>query len=141
MAAAFSVVQSTFFYRTSHFLAGNGRRRRRKDGLVHFTLSSPFFSSSAYPLPSNRNWRQPAVSLLELGGVKISKEDVVRDDPTNNVPDTIFSKLGIQLHRRNQHPPGILKNSIYQYFDVNFPGKFDKFDDLCPLVSVKQELQ
>uniref|UniRef100_A0A2P2MC14 Uncharacterized protein n=1 Tax=Rhizophora mucronata TaxID=61149 RepID=A0A2P2MC14_RHIMU len=74
MAAAFSVVQSTFFYRTSHFLAGNGRRRRRKDGLVHFTLSSPFFSSSAYPLPSNRNWRQPAVSLLELGGVKISKE-------------------------------------------------------------------
>lgn len=64
--------------------------------------------------------------------------DVVRDDPTNNVPDTIFSKLGLQLHRRNNHPLGILKNGIYEYFDTNFPNMFHKFDDLCPVVSVKQ---
>lgn len=62
----------------------------------------------------------------------------MRDDPTNNVPDTIFSKLGMQLHRRDQHPLGILKNAIYDYFDTNYPNKFDKFDDLCPIVSVKQ---
>ncbi|GMY33098.1 phenylalanine--tRNA ligase chloroplastic/mitochondrial, partial [Fagus crenata] len=43
---------------------------------------------------------------------------VVRDDPTNNVPDTIFSKLGMQLHRRDQHPIGILKNAIHEYFDT-----------------------
>ncbi|KAE8686094.1 Phenylalanine--tRNA ligase [Hibiscus syriacus] len=66
------------------------------------------------------------------------KTDVVRDDPTNNVPDTIFSKLGMQLHRRNNHPLGILKNGIYEYFDTNYPTMFDKFDDLCPIVSVKQ---
>ena len=65
--------------------------------------------------------------------------DVVKeDDPTNNVPDTIFSKIGLQLHRRDNHPLGILKNTIYDYFDKNFTGQFDKFDDLCPLVSVKQ---
>ena len=64
--------------------------------------------------------------------------DVVRDDPTNNVPDTIFSKLGVQLHRRDQHPLGILKNAIYEYFDTNYSNKFNKFDDLCPVVSVKQ---
>lgn len=63
---------------------------------------------------------------------------MVRDDPTNNVPDSIFSKLGMHLHRRNQHPIGILKNAIYEYFDTNYPNKFDKFDDLCPIVSVKQ---
>lgn len=64
--------------------------------------------------------------------------DVVRDDPTNNVPDTIFAKLGMQLHRRDRHPIGILKNAIYEYFDTNYSNKFDKFDDLCPLVSLKQ---
>ena len=65
---------------------------------------------------------------------------MVRDDPTNNVPDTIFSKLGMQLHRRDQHPIGILKNAIYEYFDTSYPNKFDKFDDLCPIVTVKQVL-
>lgn len=62
----------------------------------------------------------------------------MRDDPTNNVPDSIFSKLGMQLHRRDQHPIGILKNAIYEYFDNTYSNKFDKFDDLCPLVSVKK---
>lgn len=64
--------------------------------------------------------------------------EIVRDDPTNNIPDTIFAKLGMQLHRRNQHPLGILKNAIYDYFDTNYPDKFDKFDDLCPIVSIRQ---
>lgn len=64
--------------------------------------------------------------------------EIVRDDPTNNVPDTIFSKLGMQLHSRDHHPIGILKNAIYDYFDTNYPKKFDKFDNLFPVVSVKQ---
>ncbi|CAK8542680.1 unnamed protein product [Lathyrus sativus] len=100
------------------------------------------FSSSAASLSSdkrsNKKWRQPVLSSLELGGVKITKQDVVRDDPTNNVPDNIFSKLGMQLHRRDQHPLGILKNAIYEYFDTNYSNKFNKFDNLCPIVSLKQ---
>ncbi|KAJ8621437.1 hypothetical protein MRB53_029966 [Persea americana] len=67
-----------------------------------------------------------------------NKDDVVREsDPTNNVPDSIFSKLGLQLHRRDRHPIGILKNAIYDYFDTNYPNSFLKFNDLCPIVPVK----
>lgn len=64
--------------------------------------------------------------------------DVVRDEPTNNIPDTIFAKLGMQLHRRSQHPIGILKNAIHDYFDSNYTNKFEKFDDLSPIVSTKE---
>ncbi|CAL5370740.1 unnamed protein product [Camellia sinensis] len=66
------------------------------------------------------------------------KADVVRDYSTNNVPDSIVIKLGMRLHRRDQHPIGILKNAIYSYFDTMYSNKLDKFDDLCPIVSVKQ---
>eukprot|EP00850_Spirogloea_muscicola_P001547 SM000005S17344 [mRNA] locus=s5:1509270:1512551:- [translate_table: standard] len=64
--------------------------------------------------------------------------EVVREeDPANNVSDTIFSKIGMQLHHREDHPLAILKNEIYRYFDEAFPGKYLKFDNLSPLVSVK----
>ncbi|XP_002528951.2 phenylalanine--tRNA ligase, chloroplastic/mitochondrial [Ricinus communis] len=116
--------------------------QRRRNAINNFAFCLSFSSSSsalsATTDNNKKSWRRPVVSVLELGGVKIDRDDVVRDDPTNNVPDTIFSKLGMQLHRRNQHPIGILKNAIYEYFDTNFSNKFDKFDDLCPLVSVKQ---
>lgn len=69
--------------------------------------------------------------------VMIAYAEIVRDDPTNNILDTIFANLGMQLHRRNQHPLGILKNEIYDYIDLNNPDKFEKFDNLCPIVSVR----
>lgn len=105
-----------------------------------FSTSSSFSTSSALSDDASRRkkWRQPVLSALELGGVKIAKEDVVKEDPTNNVPDSIFSKLGMQLHRRNNHPLGILKNAIFDYFDTSYFNKFDKFDDLCPIVSAKE---
>ncbi|XP_071731196.1 phenylalanine--tRNA ligase, chloroplastic/mitochondrial-like [Rutidosis leptorrhynchoides] len=77
-------------------------------------------------------------SVLEIGGVKITKQDVVKDEPTNNVPDLIFTKLGLQLHRRDDHPLGILKNAIYDYFDTSYNNQFHKFDDLCPIVTTKE---
>ncbi|KAL6198656.1 hypothetical protein ACLB2K_028445 [Fragaria x ananassa] len=132
MATAFSFAQTALFSKTSLSL--------RTNALRSFTFCLPFSSSAALASdnPYSKKWRQPVTSALELGGVKIAKDDVLRDDPTNNVPDTIFAKLGMQLHRRDQHPLGILKNAIYDYFDTNYSNKFDKFDDLCPLVSVKE---
>ncbi|CAN1234474.1 Phenylalanine--tRNA ligase, chloroplastic/mitochondrial [Linum perenne] len=137
---ALSIAQLTFFSRavavsssSSSFLPRTNARLNR------FIFSMPF--SGAAVSTSKPNWRASvsSSSALELGGVKIARDDVVRDDdPTNNVPDSIFSKLGMQLHKRNQHPLGILKNAIYEYFDTNYMNKFDKFDDLCPLVTVKQ---
>ncbi|GKV39705.1 hypothetical protein SLEP1_g47436 [Rubroshorea leprosula] len=130
MARAFSVAHSALFCRTSLF--------QHRNGFKCFTFSIPFSTAAASSLPMTKKWTRPVASAVELGGVKLARDDVVRDDPTNNVPDTIFSKLGMQLHRRDQHPLGILKNAIYEYFDTNYQNKFDKFDDLCPIVSVQQ---
>ncbi|KNA20574.1 hypothetical protein SOVF_051150 [Spinacia oleracea] len=128
MAAAISLVHSTFLSKPSLFLC------RNRVAAFAFSTTSAVSSDNL----RTKKWRQPvmAASALEVGGVKISKEDVVRDDPTNNVPDTIFTKLGMQLHRRDQHPLGILKNAIYDYFDANYSNKFEKFEDLCPIVPV-----
>ncbi|KAH0462542.1 hypothetical protein IEQ34_010117 [Dendrobium chrysotoxum] len=103
---------------------------------IPFPVSTPPFASFA---ATGKESKQPIAALLQVGGVKITKDDVVREnDPANNVPDAIFSKLGMQLHRRENHPIGILKNAIYEYFDSNYSGKFVKFDDLSPIVSVKE---
>ncbi|PNX77763.1 phenylalanyl-tRNA ligase chloroplastic/mitochondrial-like [Trifolium pratense] len=131
-----SSVNATLSVTTSLF-------RRSNNSLRSLTFCLPFSSSAAFVSStdkrSRKKWSQPVFAALEVGGVKITKQDVVKDgDPTNNVPDNIFSKLGMQLHRRDQHPLGIIKNAIYDYFDTNYSNKFNKFDDLCPIVSLKQ---
>lgn len=80
----------------------------------------------------SRNLHDNAVSLFPF------ILDVVKeDDPSNNVSDSIFEKIGVQLHNKADHPLGILKNTIYNYFDRVYGNKFNKFDDLFPIVSVK----
>ncbi|CAM8964945.1 unnamed protein product [Rhodiola kirilowii] len=132
-AAMAKLVFSSSFILSSQAAFGN-----RNALLKKFALS---FSTSAIPLSDiksrRKKWRQPVASAVEIGGVKIAREDIVKDDPTNNVPDSIFTKLGMQLHMRDRHPLGIIKNAIYEYFDTNYDNKFEKFDDLCPLVSTK----
>ncbi|KAL2926574.1 Phenylalanine--tRNA ligase chloroplastic/mitochondrial [Bienertia sinuspersici] len=128
MSTAISVANSTLFSKPSLFL--------NRNRFTSFTFSTVSVVSSDNL--RTKKWRQSVTaSAVELGGVKVAKEDVVRDDPTNNVPDTIFTKLGMQLHKRDQHPLGILKNAIHEYFDANYSNKFEKIDDLCPIVSVK----
>ena len=64
-------------------------------------------------------------------------EIVKPDDETNNVTENIFNKIGVNLHQKPSHPLGILKNSIYQYFDQTFSSEFEKIDDIVPVVSTK----
>lgn len=66
--------------------------------------------------------------------VEITREAVITDNPSNNITDNIFQKIGVNLHRQPNHPICIIKTAIYDYFDQNQPG-FNKFDDLNPLVS------
>ncbi|PIA49384.1 hypothetical protein AQUCO_01300300v1 [Aquilegia coerulea] len=111
----------------------------RRYAIRRYTVSAPLPSSTTFSTKKlKKKLRQPVMSVLEIGGTKICRDDVVKDDPTNNVPDSIFSKLGLQLHRRDQHPIGILKNAVYDYFNKNYSSEFTKFDNLCPIVSVKQ---
>jgi len=66
----------------------------------------------------------------------IRREDVITGDPHNNVSDYIYQRLGINLHQRPDHPLGILKNVIGDYFDSKFgDNAFKRFDDIYPIVS------
>ncbi|KAK9667134.1 hypothetical protein RND81_14G235500 [Saponaria officinalis] len=134
--AAISLAQFTiYYYKPSLKICRNHLGIFNSNRLFSTSSSSAALSSDNF---RPKKWRQNvAASVVELGGVKITKNDVVRDDPTNNVPDTIFTKLGMQLHKRDQHPLGILKNAIHDFFDKNYSNKFEKFDDLSPIVSVK----
>ncbi|MCO5573061.1 hypothetical protein L7F22_026826 [Adiantum nelumboides] len=65
------------------------------------------FSRSASSAVSKRTRSHAHASVVQAGGITLSREDVVKeDDPTNNVPD------------------------------FKFPEKYQKFDDLSPIVSV-----
>lgn len=142
MAVAVAFGHSAAFSKALLFLHRNGGRSFTAFSAPYSSSATAASSSSAFPSAADKvrrqKWRVPVASVLERGGVKIARDDVVRDEPTNNIPDTIFTKLGQQLHRRSQHPIGILKNAIHNYFDSNYENKFDEFDDLCPIVTVKQ---
>lgn len=78
-----------------------------------------------------------ACTCCITGEVQAGLADVITDHPYNNVPENVFTKLGVNLHQRPDHPLGILKDAIYSYFDQRLPGVFQKFDDLYPVVSTK----
>ncbi|GJX87068.1 ALP1-like protein [Tanacetum coccineum] len=119
-------------------------------GIPKFTISFKFSlyrnkRDEGFPFPgisglteliSGPDGRSQMYTPSEFVSV-IGDTDVVKDEPTNNVPDLIFTKLGLQLHRSDNHPLGILKNAIYEYFDTNYNNQFQKFDDLCPIVTTK----
>lgn len=70
MATAISFAQFIRFPKTSAFLHGNGLRSFKN------SLSFSSASSSALSSPQllKKKWRQPVVSVLELGGAKIVKD-------------------------------------------------------------------
>jgi phenylalanyl-tRNA synthetase alpha chain len=58
-------------------------------------------------------------------------------DPHNNVTENVYSKLGVNLHRRTGHPLCTIREAIYEYFDDVYKGSFNTFDDLLPIVSTQ----
>ncbi|CAI7839896.1 unnamed protein product [Closterium sp. NIES-53] len=94
-------------------------------------------SVSAKQQGGRRGKRATVCALTaEVGETTISRDDVVReDDPTNNVPDTIFAKIGARLHTRADHPLSIIRSEIHQYFDSAYDNSFLKFDHLAPIVA------
>jgi len=61
--------------------------------------------------------------------------------PRNNVPQSVASRVGTDLHMQRHHPLGQLKHRIAQYFTAGAggtapPGTFTTFDQLPPIVSV-----
>lgn len=50
----------------------------------------------------------------------------------SNIPPSIQTKIGVNLHQKTNHPICIIKNKIYQFFGE----KFAQFDNLSPIVSI-----
>lgn len=67
--------------------------------------------------------------------VKVERAEVLKDHPHNNVTELIFEKIGRKLHREPDHPLGIIKTKIRDYFEAAHPGEFELLDDLHPVVS------
>ena len=73
--------------------------------------------------------------MVCVGG--ISADIVQPDNEENNVTDNIFSKIGVNLHQRESHPLGILKEKINEYFRDVVKEEFENVDDLEPVVSTE----
>ena len=56
------------------------------------------------------------------------RDEVITSDPANNVSDYIFDKIGVNLHHQVDHPIGMIKEAIHDYFDARQPGVFSKLD-------------
>lgn len=74
-------------------------------------------------------------AVTPASAVKVSREDVINGRPGNNVTDNIFNKIGMNLHRRADHPLCIIKSAIYQFMDQQGNVAYKTFDDLYPIVS------
>ena len=56
-----------------------------------------------------------------------------------NIPQTIWEKVGRNLHRRQHHPLNIIKCQVENFFKKEYPeANFSVFDNLPPKVSVQQ---
>jgi len=78
-----------------------------------------------------------AVSTSAPTGV-VTREEVITSDPFNNVSENIFEKLNKNHHQNPDHPLGIIKQVIFDYFDEQFnDGEYTKFDNLKPVVSTE----
>ena len=58
-------------------------------------------------------------------------------DDFSNIPQSILKKYGTKLHNIKNHPVEIIKNKIYEFFDSLKDYKFDKFDNLSPIVTIE----
>uniref|UniRef100_A0A7S0SL53 phenylalanine--tRNA ligase n=1 Tax=Mantoniella antarctica TaxID=81844 RepID=A0A7S0SL53_9CHLO len=75
-------------------------------------------------------------AVVNAEPVVVKREDVITSSPANNVTDHIFEKIGYNLHKRADHPLGIIKAAIAEYFDDKFgAGVFSQFDDQYPIVT------
>lgn len=91
-------------------------------------------------MPAVLHVPQPTAEARSLAStaqqaVMVTREEVLTDAPDNNVPESIFEKIGTNLHQIPNHPICIIKAAIYDYFEKRNPGMFHKFDDLKPIVS------
>mmetsp|Transcript_15080 Transcript_15080/g.32639 ORF Transcript_15080/g.32639 Transcript_15080/m.32639 type:complete len:451 (+) Transcript_15080:55-1407(+) len=64
-------------------------------------------------------------------------ERYLSEHPNNNVPPHIASLVGKGLHTRSNHPIGIIRSKIQEYF-ASLPHEYTIYDAEDPIVTTKQ---
>ncbi|CAG9463419.1 unnamed protein product [Pedinophyceae sp. YPF-701] len=77
------------------------------------------------------------VQASAVSEAPVQKDEVITGKPDCNVTESIFDRIGTDLHRKPDHPLGIIKGVIYDFFEQKHPGMFNTFDSLRPVVSAK----
>eukprot|EP00879_Flechtneria_rotunda_P002275 GHRR01002466.1.p1 GENE.GHRR01002466.1~~GHRR01002466.1.p1 ORF type:complete len:460 (+),score=170.06 GHRR01002466.1:209-1588(+) len=100
------------------------------------TLASSSSKRSSSSCSRRRLVRPMATAAVQVTGPAApAREQVLTQDLANNITDYIYSKMGVNLHHQPNHPIGIIKQAIYDYFEQLYPGLFKTFDDLYPVVT------
>jgi len=113
---------------------------------------SPLYGASAWAPPSTvrsstgfgRRAATPATSSSLLSSVAgdekvdyATAERYTTDHPSNNVPPHIAALVGRGLHTKPNHPLGIIRDQIQEYFST-LPDEYKIFDAEDPIVTTKQ---
>jgi len=64
----------------------------------------------------------------------VTREEVFTSHPSNNMSEVIFSRIGKNHHQNPDHPLGIIKTAIFDYFKDK-PQDFEMFEDFKPIVT------
>lgn len=93
-------------------------------------------------LPSRTAKRTAATSPLAMASVAeevdyANAERYLSEHPNNNVPPHIAALVGRGLHTKPDHPIGIIRAKIQEYF-ASLPDDYKIFDAEDPIVTTKQ---
>merc|ERR1719247_1139391 len=77
-------------------------------------------------------------ALKAAATTELANQELITDDPNNNVTPYIANLVGRSLHRQPAHPLGIIKSKIEEYFSGIEGVEFSYEDAQEPLVTVTQ---
>lgn len=106
-----------------------------------FFRNNPYHNKN-YPLSSSTSvdHKNHYCESLSFSTVAHQAQSLLSDEALKhqscNIPPSIRSKVGENLHLRDKHPLNTIKKSIEDYFQGNDPS-LQTFDNLCPIVPVK----
>jgi len=85
----------------------------------------------------------PFNSLDYFADKALLAEFRTKGDKHFNIPQHVEEKVGVQLHKRPNHPINTIKTLIHDYFNTTYatmPGgrKLDVFEDISPIVNHRQ---
>lgn len=88
------------------------------------------------PTAHHRTLAAAAAPATAASIARPPRDAVLTGHPANNVPESVYDRMGAAHHITPAHPICIIKDAIHAYFDGDGGrgAAFDKLDDLPPVV-------